>query len=497
MDNQLLIHSPSPAEWRQARLSRDPRFDGVFYIGVVTTGIFCRPICPARLPNEDNIRYLYNSAQAIQQGFRPCRRCRPEYSPAATQQWADERLDSALESINNGFLDQHDAPALAYTVGLSDRQLRRLFRDNLGITPAHVAETRRLLLAKQLLCESNLSITNVALAAGFNSIRRFNSKIKSFYHQTPTAIRNTRQKPHSIAEDEWVIDIPYATHYPWQQVFRFYQQRAIGGLEIANANSLQRVITIDRQPVLIRCEKLSHRPALRLTLTGIDATHLSRAISLARKALDLNSNHLAIAEHLRNSQWLAPLIKINETIALPGAWEAFEYLIRAILGQQVSVKAARTLTHRLLERCGKTVTVNNQNWTVFPTAETLADADLSNFGMPRRRTETLQSVARAQANGDIDLNGMQSSLNPRAAVTSIRQSLLAIKGIGPWTVDYLLMRGFYQPDIWLDTDLGIINALKKYHPNLDKKHLKALADDCSPWRSYAVMALWHSLSKGN
>ncbi|WP_439135703.1 DNA-3-methyladenine glycosylase 2 family protein, partial [Pseudomaricurvus sp.] len=482
--NRSISDTDSHLEWQQARLTRDARFDGVFYIGVLTTGIFCRPVCPARLPKEDNVRYLRSPAEATQQGFRPCRRCRPEYSPTALQQWPDERLDTVLHAIDNGFLDRDDMPALAQTVNLSDRQLRRLFLDNLGTTPTHVAETRRLMLAKQLLCESNLSITDVALAAGFNSIRRFNSKIKSFYHQTPTAIRNAQRRKPTQTEDEWVIEIPHSAHYPWQQVFQFYQQRAVEGLECADANSLQRVIQIDHQPVLLRCEKLSQHSALQLTITGLDCSHLNQAIALTRKALDMNSNHLAIAEHLANSALLTPFLNIKQTIALPGAWDPFEYLIRAILGQQVSVKAAKTLTRRLLERCGEQVTFADQSWYLFPSADTLATADLSHFGMPQRRIDTLQDVARAQANGDIDLRMTHSSLSPSKAIASLRESLLAIKGIGSWTVDYLLMRGFYQPDVWLDTDLGIINALKQNNPDLDKKSVKTIADECSPWRSY-------------
>lgn len=490
-----------PIEWQQARQSRDARFDGVFYIGVLTTGIFCRPVCPARLPKEDNVRYLRNPAEATRQGFRPCRRCRPEYSPTAAQHWPDERLDSVLHAIDNGFLDRHDVPTLAQTVSLSDRQLRRLFLDNLGTTPSHVAETRRLMLAKQLLCESNLSIANVALAAGFNSIRRFNSQMKSFYQQTPSDIRKAQQQRPTPREDDWVIDVPHADNYPWQQVFQFYQQRAVEGLEQATDNSLQRVIQIDDRAVLLRCEKLTNRSALRLTFIGADCSHLSQLIALTRKALDLNTNHLAIARHLTNSQLFIPAstapFTSTGTIALPGAWDPFEYLIRAILGQQVSVKAAKTLTRRLLERCGEQITLAGQSWNIFPSAETLAEADLRQFGMPQRRIDTLQAVARAQARGDIDLRIAHSPLSPGDAVASLRQSLLAIKGIGQWTVDYLLMRAFYQPDIWLDTDLGIINALKKSYPDLDKKSVRTIADDCSPWRSYAVMALWNSLSAGN
>lgn len=493
---RFLSDTELPVEWQQARLSRDARFDGVFYIGVLTTGIFCRPVCPARLPREDNVRYLRTPAEAIAQGFRPCRRCRPEYSPRVRPCWPDERMDSVLNAIDNGYLDRHDLPELARTVALSDRQLRRLFLDNLGTTPSRVAETRRLMLAKQLLCESNLSMTQVAEASGFNSIRRFNSKVKSFYQQTPSEIRQAQLRRPTRQQDEWVIDIPHSDHYPWQQVFHFYQQRAVEGLEHASENCLQRIVHINHQPVLLRCEKLAHRPALRLTLTGADCSCLSQIIALTRKALDLNSNHLAIAEHLARSKQLAPLTRSQNLIALPGAWDPFEYLIRAILGQQVSVKAARTLTARLLERCGEKLTLAGQTWYRFPTAETLATADLRNFGMPQRRIDTLQQVARVQANGDIDMTMPHNALNPTDAIVSLRQSLLNIKGIGIWTVDYLLMRAFYQPDIWLDTDLGIINAVKKIHPDLDKKSLKTIADDCSPWRSYAVMTLWHSLSAG-
>ncbi|NIB40173.1 DNA-3-methyladenine glycosylase 2 family protein [Pseudomaricurvus alkylphenolicus] len=483
--------SEIPGQWRQARLARDPRFDGQFFVGVLTTGIFCRPICPARLPREDNIRYLLTPAQALEQGFRPCRRCRPEYSPPRHQQWPDERLQQAMDAIEQGFLDQSDCQHLAEKVGLGERQLRRLFQQSLGVSPNQVAQTRRLLLARQLLCESNLGITQVALAAGYNSIRRFNHQFREFYHQTPSEVRR-QQRAASSDSTEIVIDLPHAADYPWRQVFGFYRQRAIEPFESAAENSFVRSLMFDSTPMQIRCEKLPRKQRIRLSIVGASATQLPALIAHCRRVLDLNSNHRVIAEHLRSDPLLNKIIAEEARIALPGAWDGFEYLVRAIIGQQVSVKAARTLTRRLLQRCGSSHQLAGEEVYFFPDAEALANADLGGLGLTGRRIDTLKRVAQAQLEETLQLQA--GSLANREDLQTLRKSLLAINGIGPWTVDYLMMRAAFQPDIWLHTDLGVVNALKQLGEDLDKKSLARRADDWAPWRSYGVLALWSCLT---
>ncbi|MGH1370602.1 MAG: DNA-3-methyladenine glycosylase 2 family protein [Cellvibrionaceae bacterium] len=473
-------------QWQQARLSRDPRFDGAFYIGVVTTGIFCRPICPARLPKEENIRYLNSASLAIEQGFRPCRRCRPEYSPAGQQQWPDERIDCCTREINAGFLDAHTTAELAEKVALSERQLRRLFVELVGVTPSQMAETRRLLQAKQLLCESNLSITDVALASGFSSIRRFNSAIKLFYRQTPTEIRQKKRRSQTGHAGQCQIEIPHRDDYPWQQVLSFYQQRAIDGMEKVHDEGFSRTLSLFKNPILIKIEKVTKKNALRLTISGAEANQITRVLAFTRQVLDLNTNHAVVSQWLRKDSLLKKLIKPSDRLALPGAWNAFEYLVRAIIGQQVSVKAAKTLTTRIIHKFGKSVDFGEQDYFQFPSAEKLAQADLSGLGLTHRRIETIRSIAQAQVNGSL-------YTNQNTDLVALKKSLLAIKGIGPWTVDYLLMRGYFQPDIWLDTDLGVINAFKKVDESIDKKHLRNRAENWSPWRSYAVLALWRTL----
>lgn len=473
-------------QWQQARLSRDPRFDGTFYIGVITTGIFCRPICPARLPKEENIRYLNSASLAIEQGFRPCRRCRPEYSPTTQQQWPDERIDHCTKDINNGYLDTHSVAELAKRVALSERQLRRLFAEVVGVTPTQMAETRRLLLAKQLLCESNLSVTDIALASGFSSIRRFNSAIKLFYQQTPTEIRTKRRHKERAQAGLCEVELPHSDDYPWQQVLAFYQQRAIDGMEKVHTNGFSRSLSLFDNPIVIKVEQSTRKNTLRLTIAGAEANQLTRTIAFTRQVLDLNTNHAVVCQWLRQDKLLKTLIKAEDRLALPGAWNAFEYLIRAIIGQQVSVKAAKTLTTRVIHKFGTTVHINEQCYRLFPTAEVLAQADLSGLGLTHRRIDTIQCIAQAQVNGTI-------CTDQNTDLSTLRKSLLAIKGIGPWTVDYLLMRGFFQPDIWLDTDLGVINAFKKVDESIDKKHLRSRAESWSPWRSYAVLALWRTL----
>ena len=503
------------SQWQQARLARDPRFDGVFYIGVITTGIFCRPICPAQLPREDNVRYLSSAALAVEQGFRPCRRCRPEYSPSAQQQWPDERLDRTIKAINEGYLDQHDLEQLAQTVDLSERQLRRLFTDTLGVSPSQIADTRRLLLAKQLLCESDLPVTHVALAAGFNSVRRFNSRMKDFYRQTPSEMRHTRSKTQSAKTtsryDHCSIDLPHRPDYPWQQLLAFYQQRALDGMEQASHRHFSRVLSLFENPVFIHIEKKPRKHLLQLRISGAKAEQLTTVIAHVRKVLDLNTHHSVVTDWLRRDKTLRSLIPKDDRLALPGAWDAFEYLIRAVIGQQVSVKAARTLTQRVLQRCGQQVKFNGDDYWCFPRAEHLCAADLSGLGLTTRRIETIQIISRAVVRQELDLSAA-------ADLEQLSQRLMDVKGIGRWTVDYLLMRAFFQPDIWLDTDLGVINALSVLEPELcdpnankksnkksdrkpnkkpNKKRLHRRADSWSPWRSYAVLALWRSLSNNS
>lgn len=473
-------------QWRQARLARDPRFDSRFYVGVLTTGIFCRPVCPAQLPKEENIRYLNSASLAIEQGFRPCRRCRPEYAPTAKQQWPDERIDATIKAIDQGFLDAADLPQLAASVDLSERQLRRLFIKEVGVTPSQMAETRRLFLAKQLLRESNLSITDTALASGYGSVRQFNNAIKKFYQQTPTEIRQRNRLTNDGEIHHCQIELPHGKDYPWQQVLNFFQQRAIDGLEKVQPKGFSRVLCLFENPVIIHIEKSHKAHHLTLTITNARADQISTVIIHVRKVLDLNTHHETVTQWLRKDPLLKKLIKPSDRIALPGAWDAFEYLVRAIIGQQVSVKAAKTLTQRIIDKFGQSITVDQQTFTQFPTPEILANADLSGLGLTHRRIDTIQAIARAHP--ELPLDAYNHSQQQE-----LQQQLLAIKGIGPWTVDYLLMRGFFQPDIWLDTDLGVINAFKKVDENIDKKYLRQRAESWSPWRSYAVLALWRTL----
>ena len=476
------MDTSSNEHWRQARLSRDPRFDGVFFVGVVSTGIFCRPICSARLPREDNVRYMRSPAEAAENGFRPCKRCRPEYAPKAIGHLPDERLSQALEKIEQGFLDCHPLPQLAEKLDLSERQLRRLFVENLGAAPQKVADTRRLLQAKQLLRESNLSITDIAGASGFNSIRRFNSAIKAFYRQTPREIRSADSKPSDRCTDT-VLQLPHSADYPWDNILKFYRTRAIEGFEVVDQHSFSPVLRINGNSVLLHCRQARNKRSLEVRFSQLGAADLAEAVTKARQVLDLNSNHLAIADHLKQDKLLLPAFATCEVIALPGAWDPFEYLIRAIIGQQVSVKGAKTLTRRLIEAVGQTRSFSGKHYWQFPTPEQLASASLDGLGLTQRRIDTIQAVARAQASGDLDLYH-PSSLN------ELRQQLLEIKGIGPWTVSYLMLRAYSQSDEWLGTDLGVIKSLQRATSGLSPEQLQQQIEHWSPWRSYAVIALW-------
>ncbi|MDF5751257.1 DNA-3-methyladenine glycosylase 2 family protein [Spongiactinospora sp. TRM90649] len=452
----------------RAASARDPRFDGRFYTAVSTTRIYCRPICPARTPARRNVRFYRHAASAEAAGFRPCKRCRPELSPGDPG-W-DVRSDligRALRLIDEGVVDDFGVAGLARRLHITERHLHRLFTAELGAGPLAVARTKRLLLAKQLLTETALPVTDVAFAAGFGSVRQFNATMKETYGFAPGELRATAGGPRTdttAALAPLSLRLHHREPYDPVGLLGFLAARAIPGVEEVDATSYTRAVA--GGSVTLKVAK-GH---LALTVSVADTRHVARIVARCRRLFDLDADPTAVGEALSQTA-LHPLVQARPGLRVPGAWDGFELAVRAVVGQQISVAGARTLLGRIAERAGGD--------GLFPTAEALATADLSGLGLTGRRTATLAALAERVASGEIDLDGAQE---PGEAVAR----LLEIPGIGPWTTSYIAMRALRDPDAWPGGDLGLRKAMACL--NIPEDHIERWR----PWRAYAAMHLWSS-----
>lgn len=493
---------PPPEVCERARLSRDARFDGLFFTAVTSTGIYCRPVCPAPTPKRGNVRYFGNAAAAEAAGFRPCLRCRPELSPGdGAWRRGDAAVARALKLIDEGLLAEHPLSVLAERVHLGERQLRRLFVERLGAPPIGVHGTRRLLFAKQLLTETSLPITDIALAAGFGSLRRFNTTFREAYRLAP---RDLRKRPAARAADEaLVLRLGYRPPYDFAAMLEFLRGRALPGVEVVDAASYARVIAppaghaagaaAPARPAWLRVgEWGDDEHALRLELHGAAPTQLVGIVNRLRRMFDLDADPQAIAAVLSRSPRLRPLLARHPGVRVPSGWDGFEIAVRAIVGQQVSVAAARTVATRLAQRFGAALAspiAPDADGTrpafthLFPTPEALADADLSTVGLTRARAATIQAVARALLDGRVDFR-------PERTLEDFVARWTALPGIGPWTAHYIALRALGHPDAFPAEDLVLQRALPADGTRLGAKALNAHAEAWRPWRAYAVMLLW-------
>ena len=469
---------------QQARLSKDARFDGKFFTAVLTTGIFCRPICPARAPKEENVRYYQNAVQAQEAGFRPCKRCLPELAPQAQMPIQIKQLTVALEqgdTINE----------VCSKFSISERQLRRIFIKNYGLAPSKYLHNKKLLLACKLLKTTNLTISDIAFASGFTSIRRFNEAIKNTYQCTPSDIK--RQPRTTIQTITPVtIELAYRPPFDWPLMLSFFRLRQLNSVEQVDDTSYRRTFSIAGVKGWLEVVALPHKSALKLTVQLEDYRHLNTVILRVRRMFDLDADMEIIHQQLSKHQQLHALIKKYPGLRLPGCWDKFEFSIRAILGQQISVKAATTLANRISERYGNTAINNPFELThIFPDVTALANADYQNIGLTQSRISTLRNWLDFYQQH----SGLLSCYNN---IDELEKQLINIKGIGPWTVNYLAMRGLSDPDAFPCADLGIIKALTTTHNNAEikptNKEILALSEQWRPWRAYAAIYLWHSLA---
>ena len=467
--------------------TRDRRFDGRLFVAVTTTGIYCRPFCPAPTPKRKHVRFFATAAAAQEAGFRPCLRCRPEIAPDLAP-WRGESntVSRALRLIEAGALDAANVEALATRLGLGERQLRRLFRQHLGASPISIAQTRRILLAKQLIQDTQLPMTEVALAAGFGSIRRFNETFQTLYGRPPRALRRTGATAGAGAVR---VRLGYRPPYDWQAMLSFLRTRAIPGVEAVTEGRYARTIALGEARGVLVVEPAAEN-CLRATVSFPDLRRLPAIIARVRRVFDLAADPVTIGAHLGQDPALAPLVAARPGLRVPGAWDGFELAVRAVLGQQITVSAARLLAGKLTLAFGEAIddpAAQAHGLThVFPTPQRLAQAELAAIGMPKARQTALTSLAAAVV-ADPLIFGPRRSLDEAVA------TLRALAGIGEWTAQYIAMRELREPDAFPAADVGLLRALRDAQgARLTPPALLARAEQWRPWRAYAALHLWAS-----
>ena len=480
-ENATTLPAP-PNVLEKARRARDPRFDGRFFIGVLTTGVYCRPICRARMPRSENVAFFASAAAAMEAGFRPCLRCRPETAPG-TPAWhgTSATVIRGLRLIDEGALDSDDGEALAARLGVTDRHLRRLFLRHVGASPQRVAETRRLLLAKQMLSDTALRMSDVAMAAGYGSIRSFNAHIRRVFGKTPTQLRGARAR-----EPGMMLRLAYREPFDWSGLFAFLGRRATPGVEDVCGHTYRRALRIGGATGTLVVSQAEDEPALLCRINLDRPTPLLPIAARMRQMFDLLADPHEITGALCGDPDIGALVRENPGQRLPGAWDPFEAAVRAIVGQQVSVAGATTVMGRIVERYGEDVdTPHGGPARLFPSPEVLADLDDAHMPMPRVRAGAIRELAARIAVGTICVDAGTDH-------AALRDELLCIKGIGPWTAQYVTMRALADPDAFLASDLILVRIAQERFGDANAAALERRAERWRPWRAYAGLHLWRS-----
>jgi AraC family transcriptional regulator of adaptative response / DNA-3-methyladenine glycosylase II len=472
---------------RRAFATRDARFDGQVFCGVKTTGIYCRPVCPARTPKPENVEFFPSAAAAQEAGYRPCLRCRPESSPdLGAWRGTSNTVSRALSLIEGGALDGGDVDGLAARLGVGERQLRRLFKQHLGASPVAVAQTRRVLLAKQLLHETRLPMAEVALASGFGSVRRFNETFQQIFRRPPGALR--RLQGEVTAQAAGIrVRLPYRAPYDWNQIIGFLAARAITGVEAVTPARYARTLSVDGATGVVLVAR-GAGDFLEAEVHLSDLRALPGVIARIRRVFDLAVDPAMIGSHLAQDVALAPLVAARPGLRAPGAWDGFELAVRAILGQQVTVAQARSLASRLVETYGPPIehpaAAALGLSRLFPEPSFLVDQDVAALGMPGARGRALEGLARAVV-------ADPAIFAQRADLESAVAALSALPGVGDWTAQYIALRGMREPDAFPAADIGLMRAMADeagIRPNAAQ--LLARAEAWRPWRAYAAQHLW-------
>jgi AraC family transcriptional regulator of adaptative response / DNA-3-methyladenine glycosylase II len=462
------------ATCRAARLSRDPRFDGEFFLAVTSTGIYCRPVCPARAPRESNVRYYRTAAEASEKGFRPCLRCRPESAPSSPA-WRGTAttVARAMQLIHAGALNEGSLAQLAERLGVGERYLRKLFEQQVGVSPGSVAQNQRLHFAKQLLRETHLDMSQVAFAAGFSSVRRFNSAIRDKMACTPAQLRGKKAPGGS---GKMVLELHYREPYDWDGVLNFFGRHAIAGIEEVTDGVYTRSFPCGQTAGQLRVRRHPRRAAALLELELADTRQLMNVVGRVRRMFDLDANPGDIATALGRDGLLRPLLKRFPGIRSPSHWSVYEASVRAVVGQQVSLGAARNVCSRIVTSCDN----RKGDTLVFPQPQQIAQLRDECLPMPNSRKQTLRSVAA---------HFQTLALEPGSEII---EDLAPLRGVGLWTLSLLSMRGCGDTDVFPASDLGLVKAAAP----LGLESSRALTEHSAqwrPWRSYAANLLWRSL----
>ena len=464
----------------EALIARDPRFDGKFVVAVKTTGVYCRPICPAR-PKLENVEFFRDAADAEKAGYRPCLRCRPECAPLSPA-WFGKKavVQRALKLIARNEFHRSNENEFAARLGVSARHLRRLFEEEIGRTPKQISDANRLNLARKLIVETDIALTAVARTAGFRSLRRFNDAFQKRFRRCPSQLRRARS--HSHGSNGIDLKLSFRPPYDWQTITQFYQTHLVPGVERAGESFFERVFSIGGTIGCFRIQAIPGLPQLNLKLVTEDPTSLFEIISRVRKMFDLDLDPMLIADRFATVPLLAKLYRRFPGLRLPGSWDAFETAVCCILGQLVSAAHRTRLVGQLVDGYGEEILhpVTGETIRLFPRPEVLAQSDLTKVKTTMARKEAIRDFSRRVLSGDISLGEAQDP-------TAFRKALLETKGIGPWSAEYISLRAFGDTDAFPQTDLILKRALE-LHPGL-------ALDGIKPWRSYAAIYLWKEFAQ--
>jgi AraC family transcriptional regulator of adaptative response / DNA-3-methyladenine glycosylase II len=474
-----------------ALTARDPRFDGVFFVGVTSTGIYCRPICHARTPRAANCRFFDTAQEAEQAGFRPCLRCRPELAPGHAPVDDAQRIARAIvQRLEEGQLDAGAGlETIARQFELSSRQIRRIVRSELGVPPIQLLLTRRLLLAKQLLTETSWPMMDVALASGFSSLRRFNDACSRRYGMPPTRLRAKAAAGGMTpaGRETSVLQLSYRPPYDWAGVLAFLRRRALSGVEHVTGDAYARTVQLGAAKGWMRVTRARTQHALRLEFTHSLTAVLPALIARTRALFDLDARPDVIAKRLRRDPRLASAVRASPGLRVPGAFDGFELGLGAVLGQQVTLKSAATIAGRLAAAFGEPfATSQPELFRLTPAAARIAAAspgDIVRHGVVAARARTLIALAVAYRSGALRLDG-SAPHEPEGVI----RTLMQVPGIGPWTAHYIAMRALRWPDAFPKEDVVIRTNLG----GVTAREAEALSQSWRPWRSYAVMHVWNA-----
>ena len=475
------MHDDAEACYR-AITSRDARFDGRFFTAVTSTGIYCRPVCPAQTPKRANVRFYATAAAAEAAGFRACLRCRPDLAPGSLQPAGGDRIaDRALRLIASGAADGGaGVAAVARRLEVSERHLHRVLSEAVGAGPLTLARMRRLQTARTLIEQTGMPITDVAFSAGYSSLRQFNSEVRSGTGRPPTQLRRRGAAGHD-GEGAIVLRLGVRPPFDGSALLAFFAARAVSGTELCTTSMLTRTLSLPHGAAVVELEPQATQLVVRLWLD--DVRDLGSAVERCRRLFDVDADPAAIAAVLCADPLLAPLISAQPGLRVPGCADAEEIAVRAVLGQQVSVARATALASRLADQLGVRLTHRRSGVDrLFPSCAAIAEADLDGLGLTGERVATLRRLTIALAAGEIDLD-------PGADGAEVRAALLSIRGIGEWTATYIAMRGLRDPDAFPAGDLSLRHAFARAGGG-DARDMCRRAERWRPWRAYATVHLW-------